>query len=168
MRDQLDLQAPHRVRSRLVGERTAVINPLRGFLLEHGIAVRQGHRFLRQQLPQILADAHRRASLSSIRPCPQQVRCSSDCVQHCRHRGPPICSLAGHRRLVPTYRKSAKPSAYQYSPRHCSRRPPAHVLLTIVAEWNGSPRKNRSAKRASPKSKRTGNHGKGRYPARQS
>jgi transposase len=53
--DQLDLQALHRVRSRLVGNRTAVINQLRGFLLEHGIAVRQGHRFLRQQLPQILA-----------------------------------------------------------------------------------------------------------------
>jgi len=46
--DQLDLQALHRVRSRLVGQRTAVINQLRGFLLEHGIAVRQGLRFLRQ------------------------------------------------------------------------------------------------------------------------
>jgi transposase len=32
-----------------------VINQLRGFLLEHGIAVRQGHRFLRQQLPRIVA-----------------------------------------------------------------------------------------------------------------
>ena len=53
--DQLDLQALHRVRSRLVGQRTAVINQLRGFLLEHGIAVRQGLRFLRQQLPDILA-----------------------------------------------------------------------------------------------------------------
>jgi transposase len=53
--DQLDLQALHRVRSRLVGQRTAVINQVRGFLLEHGIAVRQGLRFLRQQLPDILA-----------------------------------------------------------------------------------------------------------------
>src|SRR5579863_8919597 len=53
--DQLDLQALHRVRSRLVGQRTAVINQIRGFLLEHGIAVRQGPRSLRQQLPQILA-----------------------------------------------------------------------------------------------------------------
>jgi len=53
--DQLDLQALHRVRSRLVGDRTAVINQLRGFLLEHGIAVRQGRSFLRQQLAQILA-----------------------------------------------------------------------------------------------------------------
>ena len=42
---QLDLQALHRVGSRLIGDRTAVINQLRGFLLEHGIAVRQGHRF---------------------------------------------------------------------------------------------------------------------------
>ena len=30
--DQLDLQALHRVRSRLVGQRTAVINQIRGFL----------------------------------------------------------------------------------------------------------------------------------------
>src|ERR1700692_1402211 len=53
--DQMDLQALHRVRSRLIGDRTAVINQIRGFLLEHGIAVRQGLRFLRQQLPDILA-----------------------------------------------------------------------------------------------------------------
>src|SRR6201997_1887353 len=53
--DQLDLQALHRVRSRLVGQRTAVINQIRGFLLERGIPVRQGLRFLCQQLPEILA-----------------------------------------------------------------------------------------------------------------
>ena len=53
--NQLDLQALHRVRSRLIGERTAVINQIRSFLLERGIPVRQGIRFLRQQLPDILA-----------------------------------------------------------------------------------------------------------------
>src|SRR5258705_4166084 len=53
--DQLDLQALHRVRSRLIGQRTAGINKIRGFLLEHGIAVRQGLRFLRQQLLNIMA-----------------------------------------------------------------------------------------------------------------
>src|SRR5712672_3110535 len=37
-------------RSRLIGDRTAVINQVRGFLLEYGIAVRQGPRSLRQQL----------------------------------------------------------------------------------------------------------------------
>jgi len=53
--EQLDLQALHRVRSRLVSERTAVINQIRGFLLERGIIIRQGLRFLRQLLPDILA-----------------------------------------------------------------------------------------------------------------
>ena len=42
--DQLDLQALHRVRDRLVGQRTGVINQIRAFLLERGIAVRQGLR----------------------------------------------------------------------------------------------------------------------------
>ena len=55
-REQLDLQALHRVRQRLVGERTAVINQIRGFLLEHGIAVRAGPPALRRALPEILAD----------------------------------------------------------------------------------------------------------------
>ena len=53
--EQLDLQSLHRVRSRLIGQRTAVINQIRTFLLERGIAVRQGLRSLRQALPDILA-----------------------------------------------------------------------------------------------------------------
>jgi transposase len=40
--DQLDLQALHRVRERLVGQRTGIINQIRAFLSERGIAVRQG------------------------------------------------------------------------------------------------------------------------------
>ena len=53
--EQLDLQALHRVRERLVSQRTGIINQIRAFLLERGIAVRQGQRFLRVQLPVILA-----------------------------------------------------------------------------------------------------------------
>jgi transposase len=53
--DQLDLQALHRVRERLVSQRTGIINQIRAFLLERGIAVRQGQRFLRAGLPGILA-----------------------------------------------------------------------------------------------------------------
>jgi hypothetical protein len=54
--DQLDLQALHRVRSRLVSQRTAIVNQIRAFLLERGIAVRQGLSFLRHALPDILAN----------------------------------------------------------------------------------------------------------------
>src|SRR5262245_30302415 len=53
--DQLDLQALHRVRERLVSQRTGIINQIRAFLLERGIAVRQGLNFLRAELPAILA-----------------------------------------------------------------------------------------------------------------
>jgi transposase len=40
--EQLDLQALHRVRERLVSQRTGIINQIRAFMLERGIAVRQG------------------------------------------------------------------------------------------------------------------------------
>lgn len=52
---QLDLQALHRVRERLVSQRTGSINQIRAFLLERGIAVRQGRLFLRGELPITLA-----------------------------------------------------------------------------------------------------------------
>jgi transposase len=52
--DQLDLQACHRVRSRLVSRRTASINQIRAFLIEQGIAVRAGTSALRKSLFEIL------------------------------------------------------------------------------------------------------------------
>ncbi len=55
--DQLDLQALHRVRDRLVQRRTAVINQIRGFLLERGITFAQGPANLRRHLPSLLEDA---------------------------------------------------------------------------------------------------------------
>src|ERR1700730_2518978 len=53
--EQLDLQGLHRVRERLVCQRTSVINQIRAFLLERGIAVRQGLRALRTEMPIVLA-----------------------------------------------------------------------------------------------------------------
>jgi transposase len=55
--DQLDLQALHRVRDRLVHRRTAVINQIRGFLLERGITFAKGPANLRHQMPAMLEDA---------------------------------------------------------------------------------------------------------------
>ena len=52
--DQLDLQALHRVRSRLVSRRTATINQIRAFLVEQGITVRTGANALRSSLFAIL------------------------------------------------------------------------------------------------------------------
>lgn len=55
--EQLDLQAMHRVRDRLVARRTGVINQLRAFLLERGLAPRKGRAHLLRLLPGILEDA---------------------------------------------------------------------------------------------------------------
>jgi len=51
---QMDLLALHRVRSRLVGLRTGVINQIRGFLIERGITVRQRPAPLRKALSDML------------------------------------------------------------------------------------------------------------------
>ena len=52
--DQLDLQAMHRVRSRLVARRTATINQIRAFLIEQGITVRAGRHRLQSSFEAIL------------------------------------------------------------------------------------------------------------------
>ena len=50
--EQSDLLSLHRVRSRLVRQRTAIVNQIRGFLIERGITVRQGPAPLRKVLPE--------------------------------------------------------------------------------------------------------------------
>ena len=55
--EQQEVLMLHRVRSRLVADRTALANQVRGFLLEFGIVVNQGIRVLRRRLPEILEDA---------------------------------------------------------------------------------------------------------------
>ena len=44
--DQLDLQSLHRVRERWIMRRTAVVNQIRGLLLERGITLRKGRRYV--------------------------------------------------------------------------------------------------------------------------
>lgn len=65
--EQLDLQALHRVRERLVSQRTGVINQIRAFALERGIAVRQGAAALRIELPRILTTTEK------LSPCMIQI-----------------------------------------------------------------------------------------------
>jgi len=55
--DQLDLQALHRVRDRLIARRTSVINQLRAFLLERGLVFAKSPAKLRERMPEILENA---------------------------------------------------------------------------------------------------------------
>jgi len=53
---QQDRQALHRVRERLVGHRTALVNQTRGLLAEYGIVLGRQVAVLRRRLPEILED----------------------------------------------------------------------------------------------------------------
>jgi transposase len=55
--EQLDVQAMHRVRDRLVQRRTALINEIRGFLLERGITFPAQPIHLRKNLPTVVEDS---------------------------------------------------------------------------------------------------------------
>jgi len=53
---QLDVQVLHRVRDRLVGQRTSLMNQIRSILLERGIVVAQGRRKLLDALAALSSD----------------------------------------------------------------------------------------------------------------
>lgn len=61
--EQLELQAIHRVRERLITERTAVVNQMRALLLENGLAIPVGRALFARRLPEILEDAENGLSI---------------------------------------------------------------------------------------------------------
>jgi transposase len=54
---QQTVQALHRVRSRYLDNRTALVNQTRGILLEYGVAIPKGVASVRKALPLLLAEA---------------------------------------------------------------------------------------------------------------
>ena len=54
--EQVDLQALHRMRSQLVSSRTRLINQMRAFCLEYGIAMRQGAGAFKLDIRRVLSD----------------------------------------------------------------------------------------------------------------
>src|SRR5207302_4612033 len=72
--EQLDMQTLHRVRDRLVGERTALLNQLRAVLLERGIAIPQGRRKLEQRLDAMLGTPEWSGVASRMRSLLQDMR----------------------------------------------------------------------------------------------
>jgi len=55
--EQQDIQMVHRLRERLVKNRTALVNQIRGLLAEYGIVIKKGIYAIRAELPFILEDA---------------------------------------------------------------------------------------------------------------
>lgn len=60
--EQQDIQSLHRVRRRLVESRTALVNQIRGLLMEYGIVCAKGISRIRTILPEILEEAQNELS----------------------------------------------------------------------------------------------------------
>ena len=122
--DQMDLLALHRVRSRLVGQRTGVTNQIRGLLLERGISVRQGLAPLRQALPGILASYSDALS-------PRMVRLVADLMEDWRRLDERIADV------------SAEIEALAAQDEHCQRLMsvpgvgPDHLVCRRGGDWHG-------------------------------
>lgn len=71
--EQTDMMLAHRVRERLVHQRTTLMNQLRGLMQEYGIVVVPGKEKLRKQLPDILEDAENGLN-TAARACFQQMQ----------------------------------------------------------------------------------------------
>jgi transposase len=56
--EQQDLQALHRIRSRLIGSRTQLGNQIRGLLAEYGIVLPLHLSHVRKQLPELFSEEH--------------------------------------------------------------------------------------------------------------
>lgn len=64
---QQSLQMVHRVRERLVKNRTALINEIRGFLLEFGVVIPQGRTKFRQVLGELLGNSSLEVDILALR-----------------------------------------------------------------------------------------------------
>jgi len=78
--DQLDLQSLHRIRERWVMRWTAVINQIRGLLLERGITLRPGRRHVDEVSPGILEDTSAKLS-GAVRSLLAQLKLVLDHLQ---------------------------------------------------------------------------------------
>jgi len=67
-KDQQYIQCIHKVRARLVKERTALSNQIRGLLHEYGIIIPLGRRYVMSKLPEILEDGS-----NGLNPCDRDL-----------------------------------------------------------------------------------------------
>lgn len=67
-RDQQYIQSIHKVRARLVKERTALCNQIRGLLYEYGVVIPLGRRYVLDKLPIILEDGN-----NGLNPCDRDL-----------------------------------------------------------------------------------------------
>ncbi|HDZ2453947.1 TPA: IS110 family transposase [Klebsiella pneumoniae] len=95
---QLDLQALHRIRERIVSHKTAVVNQARAFLLEYGLTIHSGIAKFTHDMPSLLADEQNGLSPSMrdiVTELWQEYRALEEKLLHLRHRIESIADADG-------------------------------------------------------------------------
>lgn len=103
--EQVDMLWAHRLRERLVEQRTRLINQLRGMLQEYGVVLPQGKEQLRQHIPWLLEDGangltamarhYLQQTLQEWQALDERIHSfESDIARQCR-ASEPACRLTG-------------------------------------------------------------------------
>lgn len=125
--EQQDIQNLHRIRSRLIKQRTALGNQIRGLLAEYGISLAQSLNQLRRKLPEVLEDADNELSALTrevvnelkeelatldhrIKGYDQRMTQVFQASEHCQH----IATLGGVGELTATALVAAVGDAKQF------------------------------------------------------
>lgn len=87
--EQQDLQAMHRIRQRLIRDRTSLVNQIRGFLSEYGIIITHSYRIMKTQLPLIIEDASNQLSFpmrAMLNDMLEELRGSNSKIKTIEHK----------------------------------------------------------------------------------
>lgn len=96
--EQQDLLAIHRIRERLVSQRTGLCNQIRGLLAEYGIVLPQAITRLRRALPEVLEDAENELTvrgreliasmLEELRDLEERIKPYAHAIEHASVESP--------------------------------------------------------------------------------
>ncbi len=92
--EQQDIQSIHRVRSRIVKQRTALVNQIRGLLAEYGVVVAQGISHVRKRLPEIIENNENELSATGRQLFNEllcELRASDERIEQYDHQVEMIC-----------------------------------------------------------------------------
>lgn len=87
--EQQDLQAMHRIRQRLIRDRTSLVNQIRGLLSEYGIIITRSYRVMKTELPLIIEDASNQLSFpirEMLDDMLDELRTANKRLKHIEHK----------------------------------------------------------------------------------
>jgi hypothetical protein len=132
--EQQDIQSLHRIRSRLVGRRTALVNQIRGLLHEYGIILPQGIGHVRRRLPELLEDGENALTILSrgfFGGLYDELRCIDERIAGMERARFNVCSSTANCASV----SRASKASVRSPPRHWWQRSVTRAPFVVAGRW---------------------------------